>query len=389
MVYDVRESEKYEGTNELWIQNLFFSFPDNRTFFLGTNNVGGRDALDTLDSGFYFHTRDCRTVIMSHAANVVVVTVVERLYKNDGTESDLVYFEDKDELANNQHDLLALCHLGKSFQDTWFGDPAEGTQAVTIFDDKIAESNLLGPVFQSKKRISQHLCAPVLNPNMRIGCTAPLNFETGHLPPELRDFRIELRDVDFSFLPGKVNLEPLVLYEFNGGNQAVAAEDNILHLPQFREMNAYVQSDGTFDFEMFSPYGMPSHIAIFCRDQDRSRDHMDQPLIKQLSIMCNTTQMKSNTILNANVHQLYHITQRNVNQRARYNRQTFNKRQVVLLSAEDIGMMGLEQYQIEKRTQFRFHGTVDQLGRITTVLIFNNRGLYLQGKHMSVVRFKN
>ena len=169
----------------------------------------------------------------------------------------------------------------------------------------------------------------------------------------------------------------------------MAAEDNILHLPQFREMNAYVQSDGTFDFEMFSPYGMPSHIAIFCRDQDRSRDHMDQPLIKQLSIMCSTTQMKSNTILNANVHQLYHITQRNVNQRARYNRQTFNKRQVVLLSAEDIGMMGLEQYQIEKRTQFRFHGTVDQLGRITTVLIFNNRGLYLQGKHMSVVRFKN
>ena len=93
--------------------------------------------------------------------------------------------------------------------------------------------------------------------------------------------------------------------------------------------------------------------------------------------------------MNANVHQLYHITQRNVNQRARYNRQTFNKRQVVLLSAEDIGMMGLEQYQIEKRAQFRFHGTVDQLGRITTVLIFNNRGLYLQGKHMSVVRFKN
>ena len=192
VVYDVRESEKYEGTNELWIQNLFFSFPDNRTFFLGTNNIGGRDVLDTLDSGFYFHTRDCRTVIMTHADNVVVVTVVERLYKNDGTESDLIYFEDKDELANNQHDLLALCHLGKSFQDTWFGDPAEGTQAVTIFDDKIAESNLLGPVFQSKKRISQHLCAPVLNPNMRIGCTAPLNFETGHLPPELRDFRLAM-----------------------------------------------------------------------------------------------------------------------------------------------------------------------------------------------------
>ena len=281
--------------------------------------------------------------------------------------------------------------MGRNFQDTFFGDPPDGTEAITVFDPMLAESKLLGPVFQSKKRVSQHLCAPILNPNMRIGCTAPLNFETGHLPPELRDFRLELRDVDFSFLPGKVILEPLVLYEFNGGNQAPAAEDNLLHLPQFRESIAYVKDDGTFELEMFSPYGMPSYIAIFARDQDRSRDHMTQPLIKQLSIMCTTTQKKSNTILDADVHQLYHITQRNVNQRARYNRYTFNKRQVVLLSAEDVGMMGLEmeEYQLEKRAQFLFTGTVDQMGRVTVVLIYNNRGLYVQGKHMSVIRLKN
>ena len=104
--------------------------------------------------------------------------------------------------------------------------------------------------------------------------------------------------------------------------------------------------------------------------------------------MCTTTQQKSNTILEADVHQLYHITQRNVNQRARYNRHTFNKRQVVLMSAEDIGMMGLEmeEYQLEKRAQFLFTGTVDQMGRVTVVLIYNNRGLYVQGKHMSVIR---
>ena len=246
-------------------------------------------------------------------------------------------------------------------------------------------------MFQSKKRISQHLCAPILNPNMRIGCSAPLNFETGHLPPELRDFRLELRDVDFSYLPGKVNLEPLVLYEFNGGNQVVAAEDNLLHLPQFRESTTYVKSDGTFELDMFSPYGMPSYIAIVARDQDRSRDHMQQPLIMELNIKCNTTQKKSNTILDANVHQLYHITQRNVNQRARYNRHTFNKRQVVLLSAEDVGMMGLNllEYQLEKRANFQFSGTVDQLARVTVMLIYNNRGLYIQSKHMSVVRLKN
>ena len=122
-----------------------------------------------------------------------------------------------------------------------------------------------------------------------------------------------------------------------------------------------------------------------------SRDHMTQPLIKQLNIMCTTTQKKSNTILDADVHQLYHITQRNVNQRARYNRHTFNRRQVILLSAEDVGMMGLEmeEYQLEKRAKFQFSGTVDQLGRVVVVLIYNNRGLYIQGKHMSVIRLTN
>ena len=136
---------------------------------------------------------------------------------------------------------------------------------------------------------------------------------------------------------------------------------------------------------------MPSYIAIFCRDADRSRDHLTHPLIKQLSIKCVTTQKKSNTILNANVHQLYHITQRNVNQRARYNRKVFNRRQVILMSAEDIGLMGLtlDEYQLEKRAVFEFKGSVDQLGNVTALLIFNNRGLFVQGKHMSVVRLKD
>jgi len=261
-----------------------------------------------------------------------------------------------------------------------------------VFADLIVESMRVGPVFQSQKRISQHLCAPILNPNARIGCKAPLDYETMHLPPELRDFRLELRDVNFSFLPGASKLENLVLYEFNGGNQHIAAEQSLLHLPQFREhTTTVVESDGSFDFECFSPYGMPSYIAIFARDTDMSKDHMVQPLIKQLSIMCNTTMKKSNTILNANVHQLYHITQRNVNQRARYNRHTFNNRQTILLSAEDIGLMGLKmpEYQNEKRTLFRFHGTVDQLGRVTAMLIYNNRGLHVHGKLMHVVRLQD
>jgi hypothetical protein len=378
------------GANEIYISNVHFSFEENRTFFIATNQVGTRAAVDADDSGFYFNTRDCRTVVYNdQAGGHLVCTVVGTIYKSDATRIDATGLV-KLALANNQHDLVALVHLGKHFQDAFVGDPQGGGQ-VTIFDDLVAEGSLLGPVFQSKRRISQHLCAPVLNPNMRIGCSAPLNFETGHLPPELRDFRLELRDVNFSFLPGKVNLESLVLYEFNGGNQAIAAEDNLLSLPQFRSMSAEVEADGSFEFEMFSPYGMPSYIALFCRDTDHSRDHMTQPLIKQLSIMCATTQKKSNTILEANVHQLYHITQRNVNQRARYNRSVFTRRQVILMSAEDIGMMGLSlrEYQLEKRAQFEFKGTTDQLGRVTVLLIFNNRGLYVQGKHMSVVRLKH
>jgi len=410
VMYRVSNSTKYSESGvaglELFVQNLYFTFSENRTFFVAVNDVGKRSA-PTTPNLLYFHTKDTRvetandkTTVAGGAGNLCVVTVIEKLYTKDGTlatAASVTALGNKAQLLTNagltdrfldQRDYLGFCCLGKNFQDTWFGSPSDGG-AVTVFDAHKAESNLLGPVFQSKRRISQHLCAPILNPNMRIGCTAPLNFETGHLPPELRDFRLELRDVDFSNVPGKVLLESLVLYEFNGGNQVVTAVDNLLHLPQFHEDYATVQTDGTFDFEVFSPYGMPSYIALFCRDTDRKRDHLTQPLIKQLSIMCSTTQKKSNTILEADVHQLYHITQRNVNQRARYNRATFNKRQVVLLSAEDIGMMGLESYQTEKRAQFRFNGTVDQIGRVTALLIYNNRGLYIQGKHMSVLRLKD
>ena len=162
-----------------------------------------------------------------------------------------------------------------------------------------------------------------------------------------------------------------------------------MHLPQFREgSSSELSDDGKFDFEVYSPYGMPSYIAVFARDTDFSINYKTQPLVTQLSIMCNTTMKKSNTILNADVHQLYHITQRNVHPRAEYDRFDFNKRQVVLLRAEDIGLLGLRasEYQYEKRAVFRFQGSVDQIGRVTALLIFNNRGLYVHGKQLSVER---
>ena len=251
----------------------------------------------------------------------------------------------------------------------------------------LSASDQVGPFFVSEKRISQHLCAPLLNPNARIGCKAPLNYETRHLPPELRDFRLELRNIDFSFLPGPTKLENLIMYEFNGGNQDVAADESLLHLPQFKSQSTQVNDKGEFDLEMFSPLGMPSFIAIFCRT-NVVYDYKVQPSIQELSIMCNTTMKKSNTILNASLFELYHLTQRNVHYRSRYDRHRFQKRQTILLSAEDIGMLGLdpEEYQQEKRALFRFTGQTDYQGKITVTLIYNNRALHVFGKQLAVRR---
>ena len=108
-----------------------------------------------------------------------------------------------------------IFQAGAEFQSTWFGDDG----STSVFDAIREESVELGPVFRSQRRISQHLCAPILNPNARLQCSAPLNYETRHLPPELRDFVIRLGNVDWSFLPGTVTMEPLTLYELTGATR--------------------------------------------------------------------------------------------------------------------------------------------------------------------------
>ena len=374
------------ANGEWFFRDVVFKFQGNRTIFVLFNDTQG--AGQTATTVYYFHTKDAVDYVQRSRDSGVgkewgfAVCTKVQMYKFGGdpaTKGDFATVIGNC-LANNKT-TCSFLYMGKDYQTQCFEN--EHLQSV------LAESDQYGPIFHSQKRISQHLCAPIINPNARIGCGAPLNYETMHLPPEMRDFRLELRDVNFSFLPGAAKMEDLVLYNFNGGNQVVASQPSMLHLPQFREFKTtQVKDDGQFDFEMFSPYGMPSYMVVFARDTDMSRDHMIQPLIKQLSIMCTTTMKKSNTILNANVHQLYHITQRNVNPRARYNRHTFNSRQTILLSAEDVGLMGLHvgEYQREKRATFRFHGTVDQKSRITAVLIYNNRALHVFGKQLRVVR---
>ena len=248
-----------------------------------------------------------------------------------------------------------------------------------------ADSERLGAVFQSIKRISQHICAPVINPNMRIGASAPLNHDSRHLPPELRDFRLQLQDIDWGrLLTDRVTLNELTMYEFKGGVQKVGAQQNVMYLPQFREFKTPVTGN-EFNFTCFSELGSPSYFCFFCRSA--TTDILQQPLIKTLSIMNETTKKKSNSIQELSIGQMYHLTQRNVHAGAEYDRTAFNRRQTVLLSAEDVGMLGLRssEYQKAKRVEYSFSGTTDRPGQLYVVMVYNNRGLHIDGRRLQLV----
>ena len=248
-----------------------------------------------------------------------------------------------------------------------------------------ADSNITGAVFQSIKRISQHVCAPVLNPNLRIGSTAPLNHDTRHLPPELRDFRLQLHDIDWGRLQAqKATLRELTTYVFKGGNQKQGAEQNVLYLPQFFEFKTDVTGTG-FEFTCYSNLGSPSYYCLFCRSA--TTDILQQPLIKTLSIFNATTQKKSNAIQEMSIGQLYHLTQRNTHPFAEYDRAAYNRRQTILLSSEDVGLMGLKtfEYQKAKRVNFVFSGTCDRPGVLYVILVYNNRGLHIDGRRLQLV----
>ena len=99
---------------------------------------------------------------------------------------------------------------------------------------------------------------------------------------------------------------------------------------------------------------------------------------------------KSDTVFDTDVHELYHMTQRNVHNRSEYESDAFNKRQTILLATEDIGIMGMDpadNYQQQKRVVIRVSGKVSHFeGTVTVLFIYNNRGLYLTGVQQSVVR---
>jgi hypothetical protein len=293
--------------------------------------------------------------------------------------------------------LSTLFFHDKTFSDDTFntggqrtiGLQSESIKSTDMFYDLKYHSSNRGSVFSSVVRISQHVCAPVVNPNKRIGSLTPLNYESRHLPPEMRDFRLRFEDIDFSFL--KTTKEPelsdMIFYEFNGGNQVPSQQPAMLYLPNFVEFKTETADDGTFSIDCFTAYGSPSFFCVFCRDNDGVGT---QPLIRQLSISSQTTHKKSDTVFETDVHELYYLTQRNVHPMSGYDHAAFNKRQTILLAAEDIGILGLNvdsDYQKQKRATYRFAGTTDRGGRIHILLIYNNRTLAVKGRQLSVVRF--
>jgi hypothetical protein len=295
-----------------------------------------------------------------------------------------VYFDDRSVLISvPRSELQSLKDANRAL---YMYVPGPGFMAQgSGYDAVMADSQRLGAVFASEKRISQHVCAPILNPNQRIGSVAPLNHDSRHLPPELRDFRLQLHEIDWARLgTDKVTLNELVLYQFRDGNQKQATAQNIMYLPEFREFKVAVDS-ADFEIECYSNLGSPSYWCLFCRNADT--DILQQPIIKSLSMFCNTTQKKSNSVSEMSVSELYHLTQRNVHPQAEYDRTAFNRRQTILLSAEDVGLMGIkaQEYQRAKRVTYTFSGTVDRPGNLYILFVYNNRGLHINGRRLATV----
>jgi len=378
------------------LPNMVLPYRNERVYLLTLQDTAGQ-ANRHHQRVFYFTQDDISERIIERAGKYSVYTRIARLRRladvgGDFRTRDPATAEGEESAAHmdtliSQNPHVYVTVLPDTLSYLFFNKPTgEYDSDNDIFGFYKAESLKTGVVYRSKKRISQHVCAPVLNPNKRIGCIAPLNYESRHLPPEMRDFRLRFDNVNFDFLSSsKVDIKDLVLYQFNGGNQVQTAETSLMYLPQFREYKG-TASAGVFDIECRTNYGLPSFFCIFCRDED---EFARQPLIGSLSMSSLTTMKKSNVIYETDAHELYHLTQRNVHPMAEYDHKAFNKRQVILLATEDIGTLGLatDNYQQSKRASFRVAGTVDRPGTVTIIFIYNNRGLAIEGRQLSVVRF--
>ena len=254
---------------------------------------------------------------------------------------------------------------------------------------RVALANVKGNVYAPKYTVTQYLAAPVVCSDFRSDCIEPLDQTSPFLPPEMRDFHLTLRDMDWRHVPDlNVIVSRLIFSEFNGGNQQVAAIPSLLSVPEFRVTESSVEGT-TFDFQTYTPMGPPAFWAFFARRSDNP-NVPNQPTIMSLSIECISTGKKSDTIQDTGIAELYFITQRNVHNLSGYDADAYKARQVILMRSEDVGTMGIspQLFQREKRARFRVRGSLRSTANARTivyaVMVYNNRGLQIVGKEISV-----
>ena len=130
---------------------------------------------------------------------------------------------------------------------------------------RVALANVKGNVYAPKYTVTQYLAAPVVCSDFRSDCIEPLDQTSPFLPPEMRDFHLTLRDMDWRHVPDlNVTVSRLIFSEFNGGNQQVAAIPSLLSVPEFRVTESSVEGT-TFDFQTYTPMGPPAFWAFFAR----------------------------------------------------------------------------------------------------------------------------
>ena len=162
-------------------------------------------------------------------------------------------------------------------------------------------------------------------------------------------------------------------------------------MPEFK-LYEVAAPNKRFDQIIYTSNGMPSYVAIYARYNERDAAqnyHYTQPRIESLNIACDTTKRKSNVICDdMGKHQLFHLTMRNVHPASGYNSVAYNRRQIVLLAAEDIGLMSLKtsDYQSLRRVRFQFSGVCNMASTVSIVFVYNNRGLEIRGADLKVVR---
>ena len=107
---------------------------------------------------------------------------------------------------------------------------------------RVALANVKGNVYAPKYTVTQYLAAPVVCSDFRSDCIEPLDQTSPFLPPEMRDFHLTLRDMDWRHVPDlNVIVSRLIFSEFNGGNQQVAAIPSLLSVPEFRVTESSVR----------------------------------------------------------------------------------------------------------------------------------------------------